>query len=104
MNWKSLSWSVFRIVWMVCSVMDVTFLSVWLFPPKDGNGVREFAGLLMINTLMVVIGWALLPWPKPEPIIKKPVLAPAPAAPKLEDVFGQESLEDYLEKRRGDCK
>jgi hypothetical protein len=100
MNWKNLLWRAFRIVYLVCCVWDVSVLSVWICPPKDGNNVHTLEGLLIINTLVVVIGWALLPWPKPEPIFKKTPPAPIPEA-KLEDVCGQGTLEDYLEKRRG---
>lgn len=99
MNWKNLLWSAFRTTILVCSVFDVSFLQVAFSPPKDGNIVHAFEGYLIINTLVIVIAWAILPWPKEIPV-QKPS-PPAPSEVKLDDVYGQESLEDYLEKRRG---
>jgi hypothetical protein len=70
-------------------------------PPKDGNGVRVIVGLLLINTLTLIVGWALVPWPRPEldAPTKKSVLVPTPKA-DLEEICGRQSLEDWLEKRR----
>lgn len=101
MNWKRIFWPVFRVVYFVCCIIDVTMLCAVISPPpKDGNGVRVIVGMLLINTLTLVIGWAFLPWPRPELDAPKPAPA-ALSAPTLEDVYGQETLEEYLEKRRG---
>lgn len=100
MNWKRIFWPVLRVTYFVCCIIDITMMGAIVSPlPNDGNGVRVIVGLLLINTLTLVIGWAFIPWPRPELDPPKPAPVPEPAA-DLEDISGQQGLEDYLEKRR----
>lgn len=100
MNWKNLFWSTVNVVFPVCLVYDVSILQILFGPrPKDGDIVHAFEGYLIVNTLAVVIAWAILPWAIFDAVTKEPAPAPVPIA-NLEDVYGQDTLEDYLEKRR----
>lgn len=100
MNWKNRFRSMVMIIFPVCLVYDISFSQILFGPaPKDGDIVHAFEGYLIVNTLAVVIAWAILPWTIFDAVAKKPEPAPVPM-PNLEDVSGQETLEDYLEKRR----
>lgn len=103
MTAKRIFWPLFRVVYLVSCIIDVTILVIYLAPPKDGDLARAVGVSLLMNTLMVIIGWAFLPWPRPEltPAAKVTPLPKVVSYP-LEDVCGQQSLEDYLEKKRAE--
>lgn len=94
-------WPLFRIVYLVSCIIDVTILVIYLAPPKDGDLASAVAVSLLTNTLMVIVGWAFLPWPRPE-LGKTAKVTPLPKVISypLEDVCGHQSLEDYLENKR----
>lgn len=104
MKFKKAFWPIFRVVYFVCCIVDVTVLCLYFFPPKDGNVVHAVVGSLLINTLTLIIGWAFLPWPRPE--LAGPATKPAPVfrpiKNDLEDICGRQSLEDFLERRRAE--
>lgn len=101
MKFNRVFWAVFRVSYCVDVIFWVAVLAVRTFPPADGNCAKAFGVGLLFNTLMVIIAWALLPWPKPE--AAAPARKPSPSSsPKcdLEDICGQQTLEDFLDRRR----
>ena len=102
MSFKRVFWPVFRVIYFVSAIVDVAVLCLWLFPPKDGDFVHALIGALLINTLTLIIGWAFIPWPRPELTVPQKKLTPTPKKPEgeLEDIHGRQGLEDYLERRR----
>ncbi len=64
MNPDSIFWSVFRVLYMVEAVYFSAFLTVYLCDVKPENRLHEFIGCIGVNTCVVVIFWALVPWEK----------------------------------------
>jgi hypothetical protein len=102
MKFNTLFWATFRVCYCVDAIFWVAVLCLRTFPPSDGNIAKAFGGALAVNTLTVIIFWCFVPesWWNP----KKSPPKPPPPTPDfkqdLEEVSGQQSLEDFLEKRR----
>jgi len=98
-------WSLVRIFYLVDVVFLAAFVALWKGgPPPDGDFVHQFIGVIALNVCCVVIGWAVLPWPKD----RKKELPATPAAPpappfdyrtELETLDGQESIDAFLDRR-----
>lgn len=101
MKFNSLFWATFRVCYCVDAIFWVGVLCLRIYPPSDGNFAKAFAGALAINTLTVIIFWCFVPqsWWTPRKASPKP--PPSPTFKQaLEEVSGQQTLEDFLDRRR----
>lgn len=99
MSFTTLWWSIFRIAYFSQGVFWGSVLCVWLNPPKDGNYAREFEGTLYICLAMLAMAWACMPFLGTTPETKQNRLW-TDIEKEREEVWGQQSLEDFLETRR----
>lgn len=104
---KPIFWAIFRVVYLVDAAVLATVLALAHCPPKDGDFVRNFIGVVLMNICALVIGWAFLPWPKDAKTAPKelPAVPAAPPEPPfdykqaLQMLDGQDSIDDFLNRR-----
>lgn len=59
-------WGTFRVCYFVVLIFWLSAFLVRWFPPTDGNFAKAFGATLAYNTAILLVGWAFLPWPRPE--------------------------------------
>lgn len=66
MSLNRLWWGTFRVSYFVAVIFWLSIFLVCWFPPANGNYAKAFAVTLAYNTSLLMVGWAFLPWPRPE--------------------------------------
>jgi succinate dehydrogenase/fumarate reductase cytochrome b subunit len=66
MRFSGLFFGVFKVSYCVAAIFWVSVLALRMFPPADGNYARQWVLTLALSTIMVIIAWAFLPWPRLE--------------------------------------
>lgn len=106
MKFKRIFWPIVRVTYFVSVIIDIAVLSVFLFPPEDGNVVRAIGAAVLINVITLVSAWGFIPWPRPE---LERTLKPKKSEPSHEidtknglELYGQQSIDDFLKSRRSE--